>query len=68
MDRLSRPPSAERKITGLRARRRRPRRNRWLYRLRCRAVLLAALQVTDAAIKVAHHAVKLWQFIRDLVR
>ena len=68
MDRLSRPPNAERKVTGPRARRRKPRRKRWLHRLRCRTVLLAALQVTDAAIKVADHAVKLWQFIGNLVR
>jgi hypothetical protein len=68
MDQLSRPPNAERKVTGPRAHRRRPRRKRWLRVLRCRLVLMAVLQATDAAIKVADHAAKLWQFIGNLVR
>jgi hypothetical protein len=29
---------------------------------------MAVLQATDAAIKVADHAAKLWQFIGNLVR
>lgn len=68
MDIPSNSPSAERKIAGPNARRAKTRRKRWLRFLRSRSVLLGALQVADAAIKVADHAVKLWQFIRNLVR
>jgi len=48
MDKLSHSPNAERKDTGLFARRKRPRRKRWLYVLRCRLVLMAALQAMNA--------------------
>ena len=68
MDQLSRPPNAERKVSGPRARSRGPWRKRWLRVLRCRLVLMAVLQATDVIIKVTDHVVKLWQFIGNLVR
>jgi hypothetical protein len=68
MDKPSCPPNAERKVTRPCVRRRRSRRKSWSRHLRCRLVLMTVLQATDATIKVADHAVKLWQFIGNLVR
>ena len=68
MDKLSHSPNAERKDTGLFARRKRPRRKRWLYVLRCRLVLMAALQAMNAIILVAENVAKLWQLIVTVVR
>lgn len=69
MDTPSSSPNAEQKITGQPARtKKKLRRKRWLRRLCCRPVLLAALQVADVTIKVAVHAVKLWQAIQNLTR
>ena len=63
MDHLSRPPDAERMVTGLNTLKKRALWKRCLKVLRCGRFILVALRVLDAVTKAAENIMKLWQIL-----